>query len=65
MDARQKLDLSEKDLEHIVGDIARAYTFLVREWLSYMHHLKDNYPYLFSLALRTNPFDETATPSIT
>lgn len=64
LDARQKLDLSDKDLEHIVGDIARAYTFLVREWLSYMQHLKNNYPYLFSLAMRTNPFDETATPVV-
>jgi hypothetical protein len=22
-----------------------------------MKHLRDNYPYLFSLAMRTNPFD--------
>jgi len=25
-----------------------------------MHHLKRNYPYLFSLAIRTNPFDPNA-----
>ena len=29
-----------------------------------MPHLRKNYPYLFSLALRTNPFDPLATPEI-
>jgi hypothetical protein len=26
--------------------------------------LKDNYPYLFSLAMRTNPFDLSASPIV-
>jgi hypothetical protein len=26
-----------------------------------MKHLKENYPYLFSLAMRTNPFDADAS----
>jgi hypothetical protein len=26
-----------------------------------MKHLKADYPYLFSLAMRTNPFDSQAT----
>jgi hypothetical protein len=34
-------------------------------WLEYMEHLKDNYPYLFSLAMRVNPFDKTASPVVT
>jgi hypothetical protein len=29
-----------------------------------MQHLKNNYPYLFSLAVRTNPFDPQATVEI-
>jgi hypothetical protein len=29
-----------------------------------MEHLKINYPYLFSLAMRTNPFDRQASPVI-
>jgi hypothetical protein len=29
---------------------------LAREWLAYMEHLKDNYPYIYSLAIRMNPF---------
>lgn len=54
-------DLPESDLRHIAGDIDRAYSMLVIEWLSYMRHLKDNFPYFFSLALRTNPFDQDAS----
>lgn len=57
-------DLPDSDLQHLSGDIRRAYVFLVSEWLDYMHHLKDNYPYLFSLAIRTNPFDPEASPVV-
>jgi hypothetical protein len=49
--------LSQKDLEHLSGDMKRAYSELLREWVAYMRHLKNAYPYLFSLAVRTNPFD--------
>ena len=56
--------LPDTDLDHLAGDIKRAYVALVREWLSYMRHLKDNYPYLFSLAMRTNPFDQEASPVV-
>ena len=28
-----------------------------------MHHLKENYPHFFSLAIRTNPFDAAASPN--
>jgi hypothetical protein len=52
--------LPEPDYVHLTGDIERAYTLLVREWLSYMEHLKGDYPYLFSLAVRTNPFNPDA-----
>ncbi|MEI7615409.1 MAG: hypothetical protein WCJ54_01750 [Actinomycetota bacterium] len=49
------------DLKHIELDIKRAYFFLIKEWLSYMGYLKESYPYLYSLALRQNPFDKNAT----
>jgi hypothetical protein len=39
----------------------RTYSQLVVQWLLYMEHLKDDYPYLFSLAVRTNPFDPDAS----
>jgi hypothetical protein len=53
--------LPESDLTHLSGDVRRVYGLLVVQWLDYMNYLKDNYPYLFSLAMRTNPFDETAS----
>jgi hypothetical protein len=52
--------LSPTDGEHLAGDIRRAYAILIVEWLAYMKHLKHDYPYLFSFALRTNPFDPNA-----
>jgi hypothetical protein len=54
-------DLPHEDLGHLAGDIDRAYSLLVREWVAYMKHLKDNFPYFFSLAMRTNPFDQKAS----
>jgi hypothetical protein len=56
--------LPESDIWHLTGDIERVYGLLVKEWLSYMEYLKQNYPYLFSLAMRSNPFDETASPVV-
>jgi voltage-gated potassium channel len=52
--------LPASDRGHLAFDVKRAYTLLISEWLDYMRHLKINYPYLFSLALRTNPFDRQA-----
>jgi len=53
--------LPETDYQHLAGDIKRAYHLLIIEWLYYTKHLKVNYPYLFSLAVRTNPFDINAS----
>ncbi len=57
-------NLPDTDFRHLSGDIKRAYSLLIREWLSHMEHLKDNYPYLFSLAIRTNPFDSSASVEV-
>ena len=56
--------LPDTDYKHLSGDIKRAYVILIYEWLSYMKHLKVDYPYLFSLAVRTNPFDPDALPEV-
>jgi hypothetical protein len=56
--------LSVTDYAHLSGDIKRAYVLLISEWLAYMKHLKDTYPYLFSLAVRTNPFDPNASVEV-
>ncbi len=57
-------NLPGSDLKHLSGDVERAYHILVDQWLDYMSYLKSNYPYLFSLAMRTNPFDQEATPVV-
>lgn len=54
----------DTDRMHLAGDIKRAYVLLVNHWLDYMEHLKTHYPYLFSLAMRTNPFDQEASPVV-
>jgi hypothetical protein len=58
---RKKFNIcTTEDLDHIRGDIKRVYCLLVKGWLAYMKHLKKDYPYLYSLAVRTNPFDPNA-----
>jgi hypothetical protein len=56
--------LRDTDHKHLSGDIKRAYVYLISEWVAYMKHLKADYPYLFSLATRTNPFDPDASPEV-
>jgi hypothetical protein len=48
--------LPAADYEHLGGDLKRAYSQIASEWISYAMHLKQNYPFLFSLAARINPF---------
>lgn len=56
--------MPETDLQHLTGDMNRVYLHLLRQWVDYMEHLKQNYPFLFSLAMRTNPFDREASPVV-
>lgn len=56
--------LPPSDLTHLAGDMERVYGLLALRWTDYMQYLKNNYPYLFSLAMRTNPFDEQASPVV-
>jgi len=66
LEARTSLiGLPDKDLEHLAGDIRRMYDHLASEWLDYVQHLKSKYPFLFSLVLRTHPFQEYQSPIIT
>jgi hypothetical protein len=65
LSVREHLDgLPDSDYEHLGGDMRRVFGQLTRQWLEYMEHLKVSYPYLFSLALRTNPFDRSASPVV-
>lgn len=62
---RQDLgQLPENDRNHLKGDMLRIYHLLVQEWIVYMEYLKENYPYLFSLAMRINPFNLQASPIV-
>ncbi|MDO9036599.1 MAG: hypothetical protein Q7U51_15555 [Methanoregula sp.] len=53
--------LPPSDLDHLTKDIQRVYSQLIPEWVKYMEYLRNHYPYLFSLAMRKNPFDESAS----
>ena len=50
----------ESDIRHLAGDVERAYALIVREWVLYVMFLKRSFPFLFSLTVRTNPFDRSA-----
>lgn len=51
-------DLPDTDLKHLSVDIKRAFSTLLVEWINYISHLKSDYPYLFSMAVRKNPFNK-------
>ncbi|TLM64995.1 MAG: two pore domain potassium channel family protein [Deltaproteobacteria bacterium] len=53
--------LPDADRQHLAGDVNRVYGLLARQWLEYMAEVKVHYPFLFSLALRTNPFNPEAS----
>ena len=56
--------ICKADYRHLISDIERAYLLLLIEWVYYMKHLKEEYPYLFSLELRLNPLNPNASIEI-
>jgi hypothetical protein len=61
----EKLEgLPESDIHHLAGDLLRAYSQIVDEWISYAQHLKMNYPFLFSLAVRINPLGSQTSATV-
>jgi hypothetical protein len=65
LQARPSLDdIPETDLQHLAVDIERMYDHLASEWLDYVQHLKSAYPFLYSLVLRTHPFQESPSPTV-
>jgi hypothetical protein len=66
LEARTSLtDLVPADEAHLRLDVRRAYNALLVEWLFYVEHLKADYPYLFSLVVRTHPFQDKPSPVVT
>ena len=64
--ARASLEnLPAADLRHLSGDIQRAYNAVLTEWVNYLEHLKNAYPYLYSLAVRQNPLLPGTTVEVT
>jgi hypothetical protein len=57
-------DLPDTDYEHLNIDLQRAYSKLTIEWISYTAHLKESYPFLYSLAARVNPMNPQASPVV-
>ena len=65
LEARKDIkNLSDEDFKHLVIDIKRVYGQLSLQWLNYMEHLEESYPFLFSLSLRKNPFNKNASPIV-
>ena len=53
--------LPTTDYAHLSGDINRVCRLILLEWLTSMQYLRQHYPYLFSLAMRQNPFDKNTS----
>ena len=65
LEARQEFDqMSQLDRDHLCGDMKRVFGLLAAEWLHYMSHLRHDYPYLFSLAVRMNPMSDTRSAAL-
>ncbi|MBR5503717.1 MAG: hypothetical protein IKV87_04670 [Methanobrevibacter sp.] len=58
-------DIKDADFNHLTGDMKRVYSKLVYEWIYYLKYLNKHYPYMISLAIRTNPFDSEADVHVT
>lgn len=65
LSARRDLNhLSPSDCSHLSRDCDRVFHLLLLRWLEHMEYLKRYYPFLFSFAVRTNPFDPEADPEV-
>jgi hypothetical protein len=55
----QYKELTKDDSIHIKGDICRVYKALTAQWINYLAHLKQFYPYQYSGAIKFNPFTQS------
>lgn len=51
-------DLSQNDIDHLSSDLLRAYSAIILEWVNYIFYLHDEYPFLYELAKKKNPFNQ-------
>lgn len=52
------------DLEHLRLDVKRIYSQILLQWLHYLDHIKENYPYFFSFQCRVTPFLATEDATV-
>jgi len=64
LSSRDLSKLRDDEKEHIEVDIKRVYEAIVSQWLLYMKHLKNTFPYLFVTAMTNNPFDNRTKEDI-
>ena len=57
LSTRNLSQLRQDEKEHLEIDIKRVYGASVSQWVLYMKHLKNTFPYLFVTAMSNNPFD--------
>lgn len=64
LSSRDLTKLTDDQKEHIKVDIKRVYDAIISQWLLYMKHLKNSFPYLFVTAMSNNPFDKRTKENI-
>ncbi len=64
LSSRDLSKLTDDQKEHIKIDIKRVYDAIISQWLLYMKHLKNSFPYLFVTAMSNNPFDKGTKENI-
>lgn len=53
---QHKEELNHDDCVHIKGDLVRVYKTLTIQWINYLSHLKQFYPFQYNSAIKFNPF---------
>jgi len=48
-------ETNTSDMAHLSNDIKRALKTLLIQWIEYLEHLHSDYPYLYSMEVRSNP----------
>jgi len=64
LSSRDLSNLRDDERDHLEIDIKRVYEAIVSQWLLYMKHLKNTFPYLFVTAMSNNPFDKRTKEKI-
>lgn len=64
LSSREIKAIEGDDLEHMKLDCQRIFKLLSAQWVDYMEHLQDSYPYLFLTAAINNPYDKRSNHEI-